>query len=78
MQQATAQQLAERAEQVRRVIMTMRWDIEHNQFNESKRSYYKKLEEEYAIVSRELEQARGLDDGTNQNIADQESDARAP
>lgn len=76
MAQETTQQVAERTEEVRRVIMTMRWDIDHNQFNESKRSYYKKLEEEYANLTKQLEQLRGLQDGKNQDVADQASDKR--
>ncbi|MBI4737993.1 hypothetical protein HY772_00220 [Candidatus Woesearchaeota archaeon] len=75
---STTNQLEERTEEVRRALMTLRWDIEHNQFNESKRSYYKKLEEEYANLNKELEQVRGLKDGTNQDGANQASDTRTP
>ena len=71
------QELAERTEDIRRLLLTMRWDIEHNQFNESKRAYYMRLEQEFADLNRQLETIRGLGNGTNQNSTREESHTSA-
>jgi uncharacterized protein (DUF342 family) len=70
----TTNEIEERAEEIRRLLITMRWDIEHNQFNESKRLYYTKLEKEYADLNEQIEKLRGSDNGTNQNISSEKSD----
>jgi uncharacterized protein (DUF342 family) len=70
----TVNEIEERAEDIRRLLVTMRWDIEHNQFNESKRSYFTKLEKEYADLNEQIDKIRGSDNGKNQDISRQESE----